>query len=351
MNKTTEALKLAEEALDKARWSQTNTKYVHADYDKSMEALAAIREALAEPVQEPVAWTRKRFGEDREYCESPFTTDWTPLYAAPVQPVQQEPVKQEPVKEEPVALNIAAQCRATASDAIAANIIVDAGSGTLRELLLDAAQALENAAPAQPVKQEPIGRWNWNEAKFEWLTKFDYHKHHMTPLYAAPVQPVKQEPVAIGNEWKPCMKLPIVVHVREQREGETHVSTREGITPILPTDLIMRGVAGEEYPIGYELFNKTYTFEIAAPVSAKAIRADAYKNWNPDVTFNEDGTFSLELPDGDEIRIIPPEREWVDLTDDEIDTAINEDCEEEDVMWWRANYCRAVIAAFKEKNK
>ena len=90
-------------------------------------------------------------------------------------------------------------------------------------------------------------------------------------------EPVKQEPVAIGDEWKPCMKLPIVVHVREQREGETHVSTREGITPILPTDLIMRGVDGEEYPIGYELFNKTYTFEIAAPVDAKAIRAEALK--------------------------------------------------------------------------
>jgi len=38
------------------------------------------------------------------------------------------------------------------------------------------------------------------------------------------------EPVAIGEEWKPCVKLPIVVHVREQRKGETHVSTREGIT-------------------------------------------------------------------------------------------------------------------------
>jgi hypothetical protein len=39
---------------------------------------------VSAPKQEPVAWTRKRFGEDREYCESPFTTDWTPLYAAPV---------------------------------------------------------------------------------------------------------------------------------------------------------------------------------------------------------------------------------------------------------------------------
>jgi len=71
------------------------------------------------------------------------------------------------------------------------------------------------------------------------------------------------EPVAIGEEWKPCVKLPIVVHVREQRKGETHVSTREGITPVKEDDLIMRGVAGEEYPIGRELFNSTYTFDTA----------------------------------------------------------------------------------------
>jgi hypothetical protein len=77
----------------------------------------------------------------------------------------------------------------------------------------------------------------------------------------------KQEPVAIGEEWKPCVKLPIVVHVREQRKGETHVSTREGITPVKEDDLIMRGVAGEEYPIGRELFNRTYTFD-TSPVHA-----------------------------------------------------------------------------------
>jgi len=59
-------------------------------------------------------------------------------------------------------------------------------------------------------------------------------------------------------EWKPCVKLPITVHVREQRSGETHVSTREGITPVQPDDLIMRGVQGEEYPIGRELFEQTY---------------------------------------------------------------------------------------------
>ncbi len=73
----------------------------------------------------------------------------------------------------------------------------------------------------------------------------------------APAQP-ETEKIAIGPEWQPCVKLPITVHVREQRPGETHVSTREGITPVRADDLIMRGVQGEEYPIGRELFNKTY---------------------------------------------------------------------------------------------
>jgi len=62
----------------------------------------------------------------------------------------------------------------------------------------------------------------------------------------------------LSPEWKPCVKLPITVHVREQRPGETHVSTREGVTPLLADDLIMRGVQGEEYPIGRELFEQTY---------------------------------------------------------------------------------------------
>ncbi len=62
----------------------------------------------------------------------------------------------------------------------------------------------------------------------------------------------------INSEWKPCVKLPVTVHVRDQRPGEMHISTREGITPLLADDLIMRGVQGEEYPIGRELFNQTY---------------------------------------------------------------------------------------------
>ena len=64
--------------------------------------------------------------------------------------------------------------------------------------------------------------------------------------------------IELTPEWKPCVKLPVTVHVRERRPGEMHVSTREGITPLLSDDLIMRGVEGEEYPIGRELFEKTY---------------------------------------------------------------------------------------------
>ena len=43
----------------------------------------ALMEAEAAPQQEPSFWTRQRFGEEREFCEAPFTTDWTPLYTAP----------------------------------------------------------------------------------------------------------------------------------------------------------------------------------------------------------------------------------------------------------------------------
>jgi hypothetical protein len=74
----------------------------------------------------------------------------------------------------------------------------------------------------------------------------------------APVQPV-------GDDWTPCVKLPVVVHVRQQRPGESHISTREGITPVKPDDLIMRGVSGEEYPIGRAIFEQTYTLDTTPP--------------------------------------------------------------------------------------
>jgi hypothetical protein len=40
----------------------------------------------------------------------------------------------------------------------------------------------------QEIEQEPVARFNWNEAKFEWLTEYSYEKHHMKPLYLAPLK-------------------------------------------------------------------------------------------------------------------------------------------------------------------
>ncbi len=37
-----------------------------------------------------------------------------------------------------------------------------------------------------------------------------------------------------------------------------------------------------------------------------------------EVTHNKDNTFSVALPDGDELRIVPPKKEWVGLTDEEV---------------------------------
>ncbi len=136
------------------------------------------------------------------------------------------------------------------------------------------------------------------------------------------------EPVAIGEEWKPCVKLPIVVHVREQRKGETHVSTREGITPVKEDDLIMRGVAGEEYPIGRELFNSTYTFD-TAPVHTIDI--------------------SQERVDETAKR----KHEWVGLTDEEVKKIVDLNTEDDygyDIWCNGRAVARDVKAKLKEKN-
>jgi hypothetical protein len=100
------------------------------------------------------------------------------------------------------------------------------------------------------------------------------------------------QPVAIGPEWQPCVKMPITVHVREQRPGETHSNTREGLTPLLPDDLIMRGVQGEEYPIGRELFEQTYrmgTNELEGPTD-KELRELWHDGWD---TTEEFGAFQF----------------------------------------------------------
>ena len=105
MNKTTEALNLAEEALGSCDVGDYSTGHViHPSFDdKAIEkALTAIREALAEPVkQEPVYAFRRKGLDDfctctkeryEELSEKSNLFEVTTFYAAPVQPVKQEPV-------------------------------------------------------------------------------------------------------------------------------------------------------------------------------------------------------------------------------------------------------------------
>ena len=104
----------------------------------------------------------------------------------------------------------------------------------------------------------------------------------------------QQNASTIGNEWTPCMKKPVVVHVRQQRHGESHISTREGLAPVKDDDLVMRGIEGEEYPIGREIFNRTYTLDVEQPVETdmpplpEPRELGEYYNGTPITGFDED---------------------------------------------------------------
>jgi hypothetical protein len=61
-------------------------------------------------------------------------------------------------------LSVADQCAATASNDITASILVDGGSGTLRQLLNDAADAIRAGSPAQPASKEVSDGWKCSSA-------------------------------------------------------------------------------------------------------------------------------------------------------------------------------------------
>jgi hypothetical protein len=211
---------------------------------------------------------------------------------------------------------------------------------TLREAAQQALEALENTTPT---------RFSMKRVKQFFAA--------ITALRAALAQE-EQGPISIGLEWKPCVKLPVTVHVREQRPEETHVSTREGITPIKPDDLIMRGVAGEEYPIGRELFERTYRLGEAQPKQEQPV------GWleSPYGAFRANPLYRMTAPQALAWKIPlythPPRREWRGLSEEEIVDAVRES----DLDWhqgWTldatesnryAQLVRAVEAALKERN-
>ena len=154
------------------------------------------------------------------------------------------------------------------------------------------------------------------------------------------------QPEPVGDDWTPCMKLPVVVYVRKQRLGESHVSTREGITPVKPDDLIMRGVSGEEYPIGRAIFEQTYSLNTAPPQLEQepvALPTDGYfVTWGEE--FGGIG-FKESMPNANyKITVTAvPQRTWVGLTDEERSELVTLH------HGWN-EYGQAIEAKLKEKN-
>ena len=76
MSKQREALHIALEALEKYGTSSLNNE------DAYSAAIKTIREALAEPEQEPVAWQYRWLNPNKMDCE-PFEMDWKAVVTGP----------------------------------------------------------------------------------------------------------------------------------------------------------------------------------------------------------------------------------------------------------------------------
>lgn len=60
------------------------------------------------------------------------------------------------------------------------------------------------------------------------------------------------------ENWKKYRKKPIIVEARKIEEEKVEIETREGKVMGYKGDFIIRGVEGEEYPCGKDIFKKTY---------------------------------------------------------------------------------------------
>jgi len=105
------------------------------------------------------------------------------------------------------AMNVASQCRATASADLCKNILVDGGSGFLFELLLDAAKAIETLAQEKALQvlhneNERLGLYRDAYAEQEpvafashgvinWIA--DKQFQHEADLYTTPPQRTEEK--------------------------------------------------------------------------------------------------------------------------------------------------------------
>jgi hypothetical protein len=263
MNKTTEALKLAElveASAEEYMGEDGMVMVIPLDlYNDLIRALAAIREALAD-----------HSGDVNEMVTEPAIPEWVDVDD------YEEPVKQEPVMdyERLTALREGEQNRAE-DDYFNARPHND--TPTLREMFCQGFErgfrkGLKYAAPVEPVKQEPV------RLQFPTMLRKMWSGTEVQQWLDEQVQPVKQEPVAKFLE-----ENLIVETERVDNTGHRVLEIREE-----------------------ELFRLMPLY--AAPVK----------------------------------------RQWVDLTDDEINKLIQAWHKSDDGLF---DYASAVITAFKEKNK
>ena len=201
MNKTTEALKLATVALkDIACTSQTEDLLWWQI--RAREALAAIREALAEPVkQEPVAFEEwwKETGQETLYALNTLTDADAKILAK----IAWESAQEKPVKQEPVGV-----VEPSEEWGVAGVLIAGLPIGTKLY-----------AAPVQPVKQEPVAFALSHSLGLEFSSNYpmceskeraeEFARQHMgqvvvTPLYAAPVDAKAIRAEALEEAAKMC---------------------------------------------------------------------------------------------------------------------------------------------------
>ena len=230
-NKTTEALKLAEEALESAPIEYDfHGNPMDEEYGKlSNKALAAIREALAD-----------HFAASGKQIDEPVNrppncgTGYCSCIECPYEPVKPEPIAWE----------------ATSAGVI--KFVTDSRYKKFSQNIQQYYKPYRCSHCSEPVKQEPVcsvcckTHDKYNPVGFfyppanefdSWEQAAAYDNPNSVPLYAEPLQPVNQKPVAI---------------IQDDNDGGQPYLKR--LTHPLP-------------PVGTKLYT--------TPLDAKAIRAEA----------------------------------------------------------------------------
>jgi len=65
----------------------------------------------------------------------------------------------------------------------------------------------------------------------------------------------------LKEDWAYYKKKPIVVKATEVVEDKIEIETREGVVKAYKGDFIIKGIAGEIYPCGRQIFFDTYEKE------------------------------------------------------------------------------------------